>query len=142
MSLEANKAIARRFYEGYNTGDLDTMFALIAPDVVWHGPSGLPLTREEWKHIDATVFGAFPTLSLTIEDQIAEADRVVTRTTLRGSHQGEFQGLAPTGKLVTIRAINIDRIAHGQVVEHWVATYSPSLLQQLTAPTPEQSSGR
>jgi len=55
MSLDMNKAIARRFYEGYNTGDLDSMFALIAPDVVWHGPSGEPLTREQWKQIDATL---------------------------------------------------------------------------------------
>jgi steroid delta-isomerase-like uncharacterized protein len=135
MSLEENKAIARRFYEGYNTGDLDTMFTLIAPDVVWHGPVGLPLSREQWKQIDATLLGAFPTLSLNIEDQIAEADRVVTRTTLQGTHQGEFQGLPPTGKLVTMRAINIDRISDGQVVEHWVATYSPGLREQLTAPT-------
>jgi steroid delta-isomerase-like uncharacterized protein len=142
MSLDVNKAIARRFYEGYNTGDLDTMFALIAPDVVWHGPSDQPLTREQWKQIDATLVSAFSTLSITIEDQIAEADRVVTRTTLQGSHQGEFQGLAPTGKRVTMRAINIDRIVDGQVVEHWVASYSPSLLQQLTAPTPSQSSGQ
>jgi hypothetical protein len=131
MPLEENKVIARRFYEGYNTGDLETMFAFIAPDVVWYGPSGLPLTREQWRQIDATLLGAFPTLSITIEDQIAEDDRVVTRTKLQGAHQGEFQGLAPTGKLVTMYAINIDRIAHGQVIEHWVATYSPSLLQQL-----------
>ncbi len=73
---------------------------------------------------------------------IAEGDRVVTRTTLQGSHQGQFQGLAPTGKLVTMRAINIDRIAHGQVVEHWVATYSPSLFQQLTALRHSKADGR
>jgi len=103
---------------------------------VWHGPSGLPLSRAQWKDIDATLFGAFPTLSLTIEDQIGEADKVVTRTTLQGIHQGEFQGVAPTGKRVTMCATNIDRIAHGHVVEHWVAAYSPSLLQQLTTSTP------
>jgi len=137
MSLDENKAIARRFYEGYNTGNLETMFALIALDVVWHGPSGLPLTREDWKQIDATLLSAFPTLSITIEDQIAEEDLVVTRTTLQGTHQGEFQGLSPTGKLATMRAINIDRIAHGQVIEHWVATFSPSLLQQLTDSMPK-----
>jgi predicted ester cyclase len=82
------------------------------------------------------LLSAFPALTLTIEDQIAEEDRVVTRTTLQGVHQGEFQGLPATGKSVTMRAINIDRIAHGQVVEHWVATSSPSLLQQLMASPP------
>jgi len=142
MSLDMNKALARRFYEGYTTGDLDTMFALIAPDVIWHGPSSQPLTREQWKQIDAMLLRAFPALSMTIEDQIAEADRVVTLTTLQGSHQGEFQGLAPTGKVVTVRAINIDRIVDGHVVEHWVASYSPGVLQQLTAPSPSQTSSR
>jgi predicted ester cyclase len=133
VSLEENKALARRFYEGYNAGYLDTIFDLIAPDVVWHGPSDQPLTREQWQQIDATLLSAFPGLTLTIDDQIAEEDRVVTRTTLQGIHQGEFQGLAPTGKPVTMRVINIDRIAYGQVIEHWVATYSPGLRQQLTA---------
>ena len=127
MSLEENKAIARRFYEGYNTGNLDAAFALIAPDVVWHGPSGMPLTREEWKTVDAALFRAFPSLSLTIDDQIAEADRVVTRSTLRGTQQGEFQGLSPTGKPVTMRAINIDCIAtrkRVQVVKRWIGNRS------------------
>jgi len=103
-------------------------------------PQRIP--QAETNFSQAVLVSAFPTLSLTIEDQVAEADRVVTRTTLQGSHQGEFQGLAPTGKRVTMRAINIDRIVNGQVVEHWVATYSPSLLQQVIVSTPSQSSGQ
>ena len=136
MSLEENKELARRFYDGYNTGNLETIFEFIAPDVIWHGPSDKPLTRVQWLQIDALPLRAFPGLTLTIEDLVAEADRVVTRTTLQDIHQGEFQGLVPTSKSVTMRAINIDRIAHGQVVEHWVATYSPSLRQQLTPSAP------
>lgn len=131
MSLEENKAIASRFYEGYSTGDLNTIFELVAPDVVWYDPSGHVAVLHQWKLIDALLLQAFPDLTVKVHDQLAEGDRVVTHTTLIGHHRGEFRGVLPTGKLVSVRAINFDRITDGLIVEHWVATYSPSILQQL-----------
>ncbi len=66
-----------------------------------------------------TFHTAFPDLSITVEDMIAEGDRVAARVTMRGTHLGEFMGVAPTGKPVEVRAIDMFRIANGKIVEHW-----------------------
>ena len=76
---------------------------------------------------------AFPDLHVTIEDQIAEGDKVVTRVTFRGTHQGEFSGIAPTGKRVEYSGIAIDRIANGKVVEMWHISNMAGLLLQIGA---------
>jgi predicted ester cyclase len=61
----------------------------------------------------------FPDLTIAVEDVMAEGDRVRARVTMRGTHSGEFQGIAPTGKRVEVRAIDMFRIEHGKIVEHW-----------------------
>ena len=80
----------------------------------------------------------FPDLHVTVEDIIAEGDKVVGRTTIRGSHTGEFMGMAPTGKQFTIQAIDVMRFAGGKVVEHWGNQDDLGMMQQLgVIPTPE-----
>jgi steroid delta-isomerase-like uncharacterized protein len=74
---------------------------------------------------------SFPDLTITIEDLIAEGDKVVTRLTARGTHQGTFRGIAPTGRVVSWTGIRIFRIAEGKIVEHWANWDDLSLLQQL-----------
>ncbi len=82
---------------------------------------------------------AFPDIHFTIEDQIAAADRVVTRWSARATHSGEFQGIPPTGNAVVVTGIDIDRIADGKVVECWPVVDELGLLHQLgVAPSPGQ----
>jgi predicted ester cyclase len=82
---------------------------------------------------------AFPDLNITIEDQIAEGDKVVTRWVGRGTQQGELQGIPPTGKQATTSGIAIDRIVSGKLVETWDQFDALGMMQQLgVVPTPEQ----
>lgn len=137
---EKNKRIERRFYEeAWNKGNIELVDELTAGDYLLHeltddlivGPDGL-------KRNIATVRGAFPNLHLTIEDQIAEGDRVVTRWTARGTHQGHFEGIPPTGKEMQVAGISISRLVAGKFVEAWMSLDRLGLLQQLNAlPAPE-----
>jgi len=75
--------------------------------------------------------GAFPDFHLTIEDQIAEGNKVITRVTFRGTHQGDYRGIAPTGKQIKYSGIAIDRIVDGKVVEMWHVADTCGMLQQI-----------
>jgi steroid delta-isomerase-like uncharacterized protein len=96
--------------------------------------------REGIKQFYATLRAAFPDIHFTIEDQIAEGDRVVTRWTARATHTGEYQGIPPTGKQFSLTGIDIDRIANGKVVECWPIADELGVLQQLgVIPAPEHA---
>jgi len=135
--LEENKAIARRWVDEANKGSLGTFIELLAPDFVYHGTgTGVPpkpLTREELEQGSRMFFAAFPDGRLTIEDTIAEGDRVVIRWTARATHKGEFEGLPATGKELTVTAIIIFRIADGKIVEMWAEIDMMSVMQQIGA---------
>ena len=130
---EANKAIARRFIEeGINQTNLDIFDELVAPDFVNHSaPPGVPPTREGWKQLATMFRTAFPDLHLQIEDEITEGDRVTTRFTAHGTHQGELMGIPATGKEVTIGGINIARIAGSKIVERWEELDMMGMMVQL-----------
>jgi steroid delta-isomerase-like uncharacterized protein len=132
MSTEANKAVLQRFVEEVmNKKNLAAIDDLYAADAVEHVPGGPPLDREGAKQFLAMLLTAFPDLHETIEDAIAEEDRVVTRSTYRGTHKGEFQGIPPTGKQVTITGIHLTRVADGKMVEDWANFDQLGMLQQL-----------
>jgi steroid delta-isomerase-like uncharacterized protein len=76
---------------------------------------------------------AFPDTRMTIEDEIAEGDKVVIRWTIRGTHKGEYMGIAPTGKEVTVTGISVYRIERGKIVEDWSNNDMLGMLQQLGA---------
>jgi steroid delta-isomerase-like uncharacterized protein len=134
MSTEANKALARRVLEEmFNKGNLDVADELLAPDYVDHDPT-LPEDvhgPEGFKQYVATYRAAFPDLHVQIEDQIAEGDRVATRWTGTGTHNGELAGIAPTGKRVTLPGMEIVRIVNGKLVEGWESYDSGTLMRQL-----------
>ena len=115
MSLEENKAIVRRFVEAYNKRNLDLFDDLLAPDYFDHtskvGVEGL-------KQLMKMAFKAFPDFHETIEDIIAEGDKVWARITFTGTHTGEFMGIAPTGKKITTEMVDIFRIVNGKLVEY------------------------
>lgn len=140
MSVEQNKALDRRYVgEVLDKGNLAVIDEIMAPNYVGHVPGFPPSDREGDKQLIAMFRAAFPDLHFTLEDQIGEGDKVVHRLTGRGTHKGEFQGIPPTGKQVTVTGININRFAEGKVVESWGIIDMLGLLQQLgVIPVPGQ----
>ena len=139
MSTEQNKAMARQMIEDvFNRGDMSRFDEYLAPDFVEREelPPGLPGGREGVQQLIAILHSAFPDFRATIDDLVAEGDRVVVRHTWTGTHRGEFMGVPPTGKSVSFGVIDILRIAGGKVVEHWGLMDSMSLMQQLGASPP------
>jgi steroid delta-isomerase-like uncharacterized protein len=140
---EENKTIARRLREEYvSTGNSALADELLAADYLYHGPSILQEVRgrEAFKQVVAGFRAALPDLRETIEDQIAEGNRVVSRFTFRATHTGELMGAPPTGKQITGQGIEISRIVNGKIVEAWVMFDALDMFQQLgLAPKPGQS---
>lgn len=129
MSPEDLKLTARRFFEEVcNQQNLVVIDEIFAPTVVFNGQ---PVTREALKQLVAGRRLAFPDLHVTVEDQVAEGDKVSTRRTWQGTHQGVYRGVAPTGKHVTWTQISIVRFEDGKVVEDWVVTDEAGLMRQL-----------
>jgi steroid delta-isomerase-like uncharacterized protein len=127
---EENKALARRAWEVLDNPDL--IDEVYAADVVWHEPDQEVQGIEEAKQFIGMFNTAFPDMSATVEDVIAEGDRVVTRVTLRGTHQGETEEFGPpTGRQVEGQGITIQRIEGGKIVEEWNSWDNLSLMQQL-----------
>lgn len=135
MPAEENKATIRRYVaEAWNKGNVDIIDELMAAHYARHiAISTPPLTREGQKQRILGFRRAFPDLHLTLEDIFAEGERVSFRLTLRGTHQGEFMRIAPTGKQIAVGAIDVARFEDGKVVEHWGQTDMLGMLQQLGA---------
>lgn len=141
---ERNKATMRKgIEEVWNRGNFDVADDIIARDFVAHtpgldddihGPEGV-------KQYIGALRAAFPDLHFTIEDQIAEEDRVVARWVARGTHQEPYNGMPPTGNHVEVSGITINRLANGKVVEGWMHVDRLSLLQQLGALQAPQPTG-
>ena len=138
MSTEENKAIARRVVEAMNAGDISLFESLLAPDGVEHAaPPGMPPTRETAIQFFTMLRAALPDLHYTIEDVIAEGDRIVQRATGSGTMKGEFLGMPATGKSATWSEMHIVRLKDGKIVEHWATVDQLGMLQQLgLAPAP------
>ncbi len=131
MSTEENKANVRRGFEAVNQKNLAVFDELLTPDIVFHNASTTNQGLEAYKQVLSMYMTAFPDLHFTIEDMIAEGDTVVVRYTTRGTHQGNFMGIPPTGKQVSGTGIFIDRIVNGKAVEQWINGDDLGLLQQL-----------
>jgi len=142
MLSETNKAVSRRFFEEvFAKGKLNVLDEIITKDHVNRGPGnppGLPTGSEGTKQLVTMYRNAFPDLRFTIDEQIAEGDKVVTRWTADGTHQGELAGLPPTNKTSTVTGIVVDRIANGKIAESWGIFDQFGMMQQLgVIPTPE-----
>lgn len=142
MSANENKARVRSLYEHiFNQKNLAAVDDYFAPTVIDHSlPPGVPGGIEGVRQTIGMFLGAFPDLRLTVEDSIAEGDRVVSRWMLRGTHQGASLGMPPTGKHVTMPGISIVRMEDGKSTEQWVIFDQMVMLQQLgLAPAPPQA---
>ena len=133
---KANLAVVRRYFDAANTGDLAALDDVLAPDAIDHSAyAGQPAGREGFKAFFVLWRTAFPDLVYTIEDAIADGDRVVIRWTGRGTHRGPYHHIAPTGKRVTMSGVQINRLAAGRIVEDWTSSDELGLLRQLGAVT-------
>ena len=143
MSTEDNKALVRRFYdEVFNNKNMAGVDAFVAPNVIDHSlPPGAPGEIEGVRQTITMFLTAFPDLNLTLEDIIAEGDKVVVRWTMRGTHQGASLGMPPTGKQFTLPGISLLRLDGGMAAETWVSYDQLVMLQQLgLAPAPAHAS--
>ncbi len=140
--MNENTALVNRaFREVWNEGNYTNLNQYVASDMIIHsslqgeeirGPAGV-------KQFYTSLRAAFPDIHFVVEDQLVQGDRVVTRWTARATHKGEYRGVPPTGKQITMTGIDIDRIVNGKVVEYWPITDELSLLRQLDAlPAPVQ----
>jgi steroid delta-isomerase-like uncharacterized protein len=128
---EENKALARRSWEIVNQHNPDLIDEMYTPDFVWHEPDQDIQGSEEAKQFVSTFFEAFPDLNVTVEDEIAEDDKIVTRWTIRGTHQGELMGIAPTEKPIELKGITIHRFEGDKIAEEWERYDNLGMMQQL-----------
>jgi steroid delta-isomerase-like uncharacterized protein len=134
-SAEANKSLVRQYYDQVlNNGQFQAMNEFVSPDYKRYlSANAAPLNAEGQTKRVAGLRAAFPDLHFTLDDLIADGDRVAVRGTVRGTHKGVFQGIAPTGKQVAVTAVEIVRIENGKLAEHWGGADNLDLLQQLGA---------
>jgi len=140
---DTNKDVIRRLLAEVDRGNLDVVHTYYSPAYVDHTPSpirGLASGRDGVREAFALFRQAFPDTKHTIEDLIAEGDRVVARISARGTHTGELFGHGPTGRVVTLTAIAIYRLVAGQIMERW-AEQSPGVLDQLGIPAQRPVTG-
>ena len=135
MSLEDdNKALVRRFVDYINKDPFAPIDEFFAASYTYHNPS-MPYVKDlsTLKEFNTAAYSALADIRFTLEDMVAEGDKVVYRASATAIHKGEFMGIAPTGKRVTITSIVISRIAGGKFEEDWESLDGMYVLQQLGA---------
>jgi steroid delta-isomerase-like uncharacterized protein len=141
MSTEQNKAIVRRFLEEYTPAVVDE---LLVPNYIHHDPSlppELQRGRDAYKQINNMFHAAFPDLQVTVEDLVAEGNKVAARWNWGGTHQGEMMGIPATRKHVAATGTSIHRVAEGKIVESWFNFDALGMMRQLgVVPAPAQPS--
>jgi steroid delta-isomerase-like uncharacterized protein len=132
-TTEQNKAVVRRFFDAFEADDETALIEIVAPDLVAYS-HGDPTPQDREAHIRGIRVwnAAFSDTSFAVEEQIAEGDQVATRVTMRAVHRrGEFQGLPPTGKEITVGAVTVERVRDGKIVERRVYSDWLGMMQQL-----------
>jgi steroid delta-isomerase-like uncharacterized protein len=148
MSIDDNKAVVRRWFDEVvshgNMSSLDAICAQCHPQfavvrgVVEPAPQGIP----GLKGLVTSLRTAFPDLNAKVDEQIAEGDKVVSRVTMSGTHQGEFMGMPPTGRSFTIAGVSIWEVRGGQLISEWVNWDSMGMMKQLgVVPAPAGVAG-
>jgi len=133
--IEDNKATVRRLFDEYLNRHDTALESLLYADAVFRAPAG-ELRGEAHRQFLLSIFSAFPDVHYDLVDQIAEGDKVASRWRCVATHRGEFMGVAPTGKRVTVTGLTINRIVNGKIVEEWAEWDNLGLMQQLGAVAP------
>ena len=138
MSIEENKALDGRIYEEiWNNKNLGAIDEIYSADVITNNlPPEMPTGIEGLKQFVAMYLTAFPNPHFHVDDQVGEGDKVVTRWTFHGKHEGELMGIPATGKDVTVTGIGVSRIAGGKIVEEWGEFDTMGMMVQLGVVSP------
>jgi len=132
MSLEENKNIVRRYQDAYNHSDFEALAEVVSADVITPNMiSGMEPGLAGAIKVHQTTLLGMPDYCTTIQDLIAEGDKVVARVRITGTHTGNFWGIAPTGRRIDLTGIYIVRIAAGKIVEHWGEENGMTVVRQL-----------
>jgi len=131
---EENKAIVRRWVEAFNEGNLDAVDELLTDTYIRHDPNS-PEVRgpEEEKQLIVMYRSAFPDFRFTVEDMVAEDNRVATRLGISATHKGELLGIPPTENRLSLTALEIYRLREGKIDEQWVNVDTLGMMQQIGA---------
>lgn len=130
MNIDAQK----KFGAAVNEGNLQLLHDLVAPDSVDHDPApGQAPGPEGYVHFFSMMRTAFPDFHLDVEQLVADEDNVAFAYTATGTHQGEFMGVAPTGKSIKIRGMQISKFNEGKMVERWGSSDELGILKQIGA---------
>ncbi|MFQ5551222.1 MAG: ester cyclase [Gemmatimonadales bacterium] len=139
--MEQNEAVVRQVLALIDERNLDEAFELYALDYIYHGPAGDLRGRDGIRGLWEVFLVGFPDLHSTIEDMVSAGDKVVLRWRVEGTHTGEFLGVAPSNRKVSLGVTEIFRVANGQLVEAWDQYDRLDLMQQIGAiPMPEEAS--
>ncbi len=132
MSSESNRSLLRNVLEAYNKRDLSIIDRAYHPNFKYHGTGG-PATTDlkGWKDFVNQFMKGFPDFKLQTDEMIAEGDRVAYRITFTGTHRGEFLGVKPTAKTVSVRSIGVVKFSGGKMVEEWENLDALNMMQQL-----------
>jgi steroid delta-isomerase-like uncharacterized protein len=142
VSVEELKALERRYYEALNKKNLAALSEFFANDFIEHTSLGSEIRGlEEYKKYINNMIKAFPDLHFTLHDFIIEGDKVAIRWTMTGTHKGEFRGIPPTNKKVTMWGIDIDRVTNGKFVEGWCRFDTLGLMEQLDSIPASKTTG-
>jgi predicted ester cyclase len=130
----ANKRLVRRFYkEVYGDWNMSLVDEVVSPRFTSHDwPEGAPTGPEGFRAFYSAIRTALPDARYEVDDMIAEGDKVVVRWRLLGTHQGDFRGIAPTGRAIALKGIAIYRVDGGMLMERWVVTDLHGLLEEIS----------
>lgn len=132
MSEQHRTAAQNLIEKGFNQKDVSAFEDFFSTSLKDHAlPPGVPEGFEGRKMFYSAMLAAFPDMQVRLEDAFAEGNKLVTRWSARGTHQGDMMGLPPTGKQISVGGIAIDRFENGQSVEHWEVFDQAGLMQQL-----------
>lgn len=133
MSTEENKALSARIFAALSRGDIAGATESYTAETRIYGFAPQPLNLESYKQVLAMYFSAFPDIRLTVEDMVAEGDKVAARYIARGTHRGEFMGIPPTGRQIETSEMMIAHVVNGKTVMLWVCPDNLTMFQQLGA---------
>jgi steroid delta-isomerase-like uncharacterized protein len=131
MSTKKNKELVRLAYDLQNRRELEKYFELLSPEYTEHLTGMRNTTREQAIQYVPLFFNAFPDIKATIEDMVAEGDKVAIRVTWRGTHKGEFMGIPPSGNKIEMTNTAIFRVAGGKWAECWATMDELRTMQQM-----------
>ena len=141
MTVEENKALVKRAYEDLNQKGLAAYYELVTPDHIVHFTDG-DMSLEQDRQFNTMFYEAFPDAKATVEQMIAEGDRVAVRVTWIGTHTGKWMDIAPTGNKINITNTAIFRVADGKLAEIWATTDNLRFMQQLGILLPTDEIGK